>query len=448
MLKLPHRLASTRTRVQVARRFVQTARARSEEPNLWLGNINITEEDRTAIPNVPDLSPVPRLRESIVRPQDICEVFLYPTFEDLLVCILSENGNLAGNTKYTPVCKGEAKSTNLRFTKMALSWVNELKLLEQDLADISQPNILNAFTSERTDRAIAEILDPDSLTSAENTLKFFDACTRSEPTIPIENVVALLVMTSAVASDFQKYAHIVLYLSNHWEKVDSRLVDGLLLLLLNDVEASQSVEKRQTFIDCVHGSLMTHFPDCLHTLDPYIVDKVALFLLESSHRTAASELMQILIHSRDTSPSRETFKKFISVYMRKVQQAKLTKAEILADIAPFKVLFLRFGLDADAFELILSNVIDNSYDLSQFIRLALRTNSAELLSEYAEQVILRLHHIQRAQDDSPTMKAVQLNQLFRFLVEKNDLVVSEKILSLMRRLYNELGVEFDEPITG
>lgn len=101
-----------------------------------------------------------------------------------------------------------------------------------------------------------------------------------------------------------------------------------------------------------------------------------------------------------------------------------------------------YGLDANSFELLLSRVIDNSYDLAQFVRLALL--SPELLGDYAEHILLRLHHIHKQSGQSQIAKAVETTQFVRLLLHDYGVKLDSRLRSVLQMICDEQKISIDD----
>lgn len=445
MIRLAGRILLKRSSERGTRKLASAAAAVEHTP--IIPGVEPTQEDRDAILDRPDYSHINKRKTAVVRPVNINEVYLNPRFEDLLETALSKGCSIAADPNYRAVCRGEVSGTKFMNAEKAIAWMEILKDRIQDLKEVTPPN-LDVLTSGASDEVISKHLTDDALTTTASTEAFFDAFKFDSSASPplLAEIVILLLGKNEIAFNFVKYGNLVDYLSQNWDEVIALQWNPLLYLLLKDINESQSLEKRQIFADRVYNVLMQKNPIFAETVHPYILDRVALFSLESNAIDHTIEIMTYLANLLYLSPTAELFKLFISSYLRKVQTEKLNKETILSDLGPLKNLFFHYGLDPNSFELLLSNAIDHSYDLSHLLRLALREDTIYLLAEYAEQVILRLNHINKIRNESAIVKAVHLNLLVRFLFHENKLPVDHKMLLRLRSLYEQLKIPFDETL--
>lgn len=400
-----------------------------------------SEEVEASVPDMPDVSKGPRLYSEMIRPENVCDVLLRPSFNDIIITALADGASFTGDKNYKLTSKTSINSSQFLFANIATKWIDDFNSLLIELQEIPKNKFPLTFLSGSKTEAMNEKFDPKSV----NSLHEVEAFVRSVmPEYSLESVIEFLLTSKAFSSDVAKYSLVIEYLTHNVSSLSRQQLPDFLDCITRNAEQS-SVREKATQVDSfVSDSILSVYPDVLNELNPETLDRLAAFATYTQDLEAAKKALTILAHEHKLAPRKDTFKQFIAVYSKSARQNELTKEQILKDLTCIKPIFFYYGLDADSFELLLSRVINNSYDLAQFVRLALIENSAELLSEYAEHILLRLHHIHKSSSRPRIVKAVETTQFVRLLIHDYGVNMSERLKAVLQMMSQEYGVQFDE----
>lgn len=367
------------------------------------------EELEAQIPNKPEFTQ-DKLYTDIVSPKDVCDLVLQPTFEDILITSLAKDAPLSGNPSYQVTSKSPVSATKFLFANLTALWIEQLNSQILTLSELpeqsSDLNYQGQVSSE-----IEKKLTPDVLDSYANLEASYEALSFSSDLITIEKVTTCLLQQDP---DAAKYSYIMSYLAKNVHSLNRHDLTNFAVLLLNDV-STKSADKIESF-DRFFGSVLQLYPTLPEEFSADVLDRLAFLFASSSNLATARELLALLV-SRQIAPRQGTFELFASRYAKAAQQQDLGKQQILRDLSCLKSVLFHRGMDSALFQLLLARVIDNSYDLAHFVKLACKTK--DISADNAAALIAKFRAVQKTGSDTKLMQAVQLTQLVRQLQDSN-----------------------------
>lgn len=398
-----------------------------------------TEILDSKVPDMPDVSKGPRLYTDMIRPDDVCDLVLRPNFNDIIITALADGAPFTGDPKYKLTSKSTVSGSKFLFANITARWIDDFNELLPNLQPIPEQKMLASFMTETKRLVLDKKFTPEVISSSGDLQIFIEAVKLD---VGLESTVEYLLSQPLVISNISKYALIMDYLTHNVGSLSRQNLPDFVDYLIRDAESCATSEKASIIDLFVTDSVLTLFPDVIKELSPSAVNSLAGFALHDHNTEAAKLFFKSLIDTHKMAPLKETFKHFISIYSSIARQKEKNKERILKDLTCLKPIMFHYGLDANSFELLLSRVIDNSYDLAQFVRLALL--SPELLGDYAEHILLRLHHIHKQSGQSQIAKAVETTQFVRLLLHDYGVKLDSRLRSVLQMICDEQKISIDD----
>lgn len=418
-------------------RFLRSSHSLSFTPTGSLGHFELErspEEINDAIPNPPDLSLTKRLYEDIVRPSDVCDLLIRPAFEDVAVTSLALGCPLSGKDGYQVVSKSSVGGSKLLFANLASSWLNKLNLDIFELSELPQSDSTLTYTHSSKNKLIANQFSDDVLQqydSLENFYTFFIDTPNSN--ITIETITQFLLTKASVDG----YTMIIQYLTKNAHLLNPFVMNDFVAILLDDLFASASVEKVEIFDTFLNTTLVVSVPQLLEDLPPVTLDRLAYITAASSDLSTSNKALTLLCRNYRVAPAQKTFELYMARYTKLATQQQFTKNQILRDISSLKSIVFHYGMTTSLLKLVLSNVVDNTYDLSHLVKLV-KDTTPQLLGEHGLEIMHKLREIQKATEVSELVASVQATNLGHQIVEYGG--ASPKVkLELMEMLTGKNG---------
>lgn len=392
------------------------------------------QENESAIPDPPEFSNSKKLYSDIVRPTDVCDLVLRPAFEDVVVTSLATNCPLSGKDSYSVVSASSITSTKLLFANLAASWLDQLNLDILDLSSLPLSEHGLKYNNSAKSKLIANQYSPqvvESYENLENFYKFF--IDYPDNTITIENVTQQILSECGAAH----YKLIIQYLTRNVHSLNPFAINDFVAILLDDLVSSASVEKVELFDSFLNESLVVSVPLLLEDLPPSTLDCLAYITASSSDLYTARKTLMLLCRNYRIAPAKATFDLYMARYSKLAIQQEFTKDQILRDLSLLKPIIFHYGLTPNSFKLILTLVVDNTYDLSHLVKLVKET-SGHLLGAHSLEILNKLRDIQESTTDSTMVKAVQATNLAREIVSFGS--PSPQVQMEVTRFLSEFGV--------
>lgn len=426
-------------------RQIRTLRG-SAAPISFISNDNVyqfenelsKEENEEAVPPAPQFTDVKSIYSDIVSPSDVCDLVLCPGFEDVLITSLAKGSPISGNANYKILSRSSVSNSNLLFANSVTEWMGQFNSQILALSELASEESFMSYNNQIKSELLSARFSDDVLSNYKNVESFFQSFDGQGDKISVENIAGFLLSTPEATSDSTKYAHILKYLGNFAHLLNRFNLKDFVVMVLEDLQRAESPERVESFDWFFNECLMSMYPDILVELSPRMLDRLAYVISSSSNLTAASKILSFLVTHHQIAPRKATFDLFISRYSKTAHQH--SKEQILRDLALLKPILFHHGLDANMFRLILSRVIDNTYDLSHFVKLA--QSSTDLLAEFPTVILGKLQQIQLQTSDSRLTKAVQVTQLVKMLRE-NEIKTSDEFKQLLKETYLGLEIPFD-----
>lgn len=414
-------------------------------PNYQLGDKR-PEILEAMIPDRPDVSEGPVLRTAVVRPEDVSDLVLRPGFNDLVVTALAEECAFSGDENYKLTSTSSVKSSKLWYANIATAWMSDFNELLPALEELKEIGVeerkgSSSFLDEISRALLADAFAKQPVLSSVELQDFI------EKTLKITNLessVEYLLSQPSFMDDIAKYELLITYLKQNLGSLGRQKLPEFLDLLMTYASADGAQTDRIVIADSfIRDHILDVHPEVLVELPPHVLNLLADFANYKNNIYEAKDIMSFLVAEHRVAPARSTFEQFMFKYCEEARRLDKNKEQILHDLTCIKPILHFYGLDVDSFELLLSRVIDNSYDLAHFVRLALK-NSAELLAEYAEHILLRLRYIHKKSHKSEITKAVETTQFVRLLVVDNHVRVDERLGSVLRSICDEHKIAYDD----
>lgn len=391
------------------------------------------------IPQKPTFSAEARVYKDVVRPEDVCNLFLRPCFTDVAVSTLAKDCPVSGRDEYRVVSKSSISDSKLMFAFMVTEWMDAVAAANVELQPLSNSNEMFRYTESKRQETLANIYTEDvwdtrlilatDLTGRKKQVTALDKfITRAaQEGISLENASTFLLSKAGSDDDF-------VYLFNHIQAESLQLI-FLSLFTSKTVEivnATPTPARLQAFSQYFRNNV-EHYEALFAAasqassgiavfldLEPRILD--TLVQLTSKAATSIAEMaipkqaLRILIDVKGFAPLKETFADFLVAYFNQAQIEKLTNQQILRELAELKQAFLTLELSKEAFTFVLNELISCTYDLSHFLKVMGQTSS-NVLAHEAESIFARLKQLQKQEAAGGIIAQVQIAQLGRLLVE-------------------------------
>lgn len=412
-------------------------------PNFQLGDRR-PEVLEAMIPDRPDVSDSPVLRTAVVKPEDVCDLVIQPSFNDLVVTAFAEGCHFSGDLDYTLTSTSSVKGSKLWYANIAREWMADFEELLPTIKELKEVTVeerklASSFLDEVSRALIAEAFAKALILSYAD-LQDFTASVLQYTSL--ECTVEFLLSQTAFISDVTKFELVVEYVKLNLGALGRQKLPEFVDLIMA-FSTEDSVHRVPIADSLIREHILDLHPEVLVELPPHIVSQLADFAIARDSLDDAKEMMSFLVTEHRVAPAKNTFELFMAKYCVDARRNDKNKEQVLKDLTCIKPILHFYGLTADSFELLLSRVIDNSYDLAHFVRLA-QKNSAELVAEYAEHILLRLRYIHKKSHKSDINKAVETTQFMRLLVHDNKVKIDERLASVLRLICSEHKIAYDE----
>ncbi|KAF3992526.1 hypothetical protein FT663_01391 [Candidozyma haemuli var. vulneris] len=425
---------------RLARRGFSQAlrRMAAEEPVPSATQTTPNEELDHLVPDRPDFSSYPREFSPMIDPREVHDVLLRPTFNDLAVTTIASDSPFTGDESYKFTTKPSERGSKFLFGSMTDKWIKEFNALNPRLDEIPEYDTLFSFLGSRLDDvSFAESIS--SLGDLEKSIKY------SAPEMKPGDVIHALLSEEPFQLDITKYNLVIEYLKRHLTSKSS-WVSGtsdfpMFLDFLAQNSQTYSMAEKASALDSYFGAVFAEEPSLFSKVSPSTLDILTKLACESHNLKGAMKTLESLVKHHTMAPSKGNFQHFMQLYSESARQENKNKEQILEEITWSKPILFHHGLDVNSFELLLSRLIDNSYDLTQFVRLA---RNSGLLPNYAGHVLVRLYLIQKQSPKSPIAKAVEITQFVRLLLRDGNVRVDRNLRSTLRMICEENKIPYDE----
>lgn len=387
------------------------------------------------VPTKPEFAPELKIFKEIVRPNDLCNLFLVPRFNDVIVAALAKDSPISGKPNYSITSKSSITDTKLLFAETVIRWMDETSKsipelltipdssLEMRYSETDRDDLLNKlFTNEVWSANSVQVERPngsiDQLTQIE---LFFEKA--GQQGVSLEKAAAYLLSQAQDNRDFKM-------LIDHIQSNDSLLMflSYFASKAVENVFNNYSAERGQIFRQYFMNRLKYYSSDLEDTaehlndaavleLEPLVLDKLVYTI--SSVATSADHLaickaaLLSLTRKYGFAPLPLLFQLFLSSYCK---LSTVSRDQVLEELAPYKACFIHVPISEDFFTYFLKTVIDSTYDLSHFLRVVAK-NSPTTLKNSAKDIVARLRKIQADEEVSELLARVQLAQVGKLLLE-------------------------------
>lgn len=373
------------------------------------------EEDEAAIPDPPSFTQTPKLFSDMVRPSDVCDLVMRPTFTDVVVTALAKNCSVAANDTYAVVSRSSIRGTDLRFANVAASWLDEVNHNILDLAPLPKDDRVLTYNNGPKSKLVANQFSPEvteSYESLELFYKFF--VDTPEKNVTIETVTQYLL----TQVNDHHYQWVVEYLTQNVDMLNPFVLNDFVAVLLQDLVASASVEKVELFDTFLNESLLKASPQLLEELPPATLDQLAYITASSSNLQTANKALALLCQNYRLVAAPATFDLFVARYSKLANQQNFSREQVLRDLSPLKPVFFHYGLSPNSLKLLLHHVVDSVFELSHLVQLV-REKSPRLFAQFGGDLLDRLDQLQRKTGHSELVKRVQRANLEREISQRN-----------------------------
>lgn len=408
-------------------------------PNSEIYNLANPEQqvNESDIPSRPDVSLVSPLYTDMINPKDVQNIFLRPTFEDVVVTCLSKDSYLFGDSSYALKSKSSVSLSKFLFAQLTTEWVDHINDRIYTLSEVLGDGPSLTYGSNIREEAIRKQFDPLVLQNYERLDAFCKTFFEEHfgTKVSLENIVQFLLSN---LKSVQEYQLVMKFLANNTPIINSSTSQEFISIIVDDLLRSITAEKVDAFSLFLTEHLIEFQPDVLNELSPKTLNDLAYVTSASSDLSTAGKTMELLVKRHKMSPLKATFDLFMSRYCKLAQSQKFTKDQVLNDLADLKIVFFHRGLDANTFKLLLNTVVDNVHDLAHCITLT-QTKSSHLLSEFSQEILQKLHTIQKNSLFPKLTKAIQVTQIVKTLAQSGAEETPE-VKHIIEKLCLELAI--------
>lgn len=417
-------------------------------------------EIEATIPKRPDFSHLPKYHHEMLSPEYIADIFVKPSFTDVVVSALAHESPFSGDPNYKFVSQTSSfreQTVKLHFANIVALWVDVFNDQIATLAPLAEELGLEFTNAERSiaiEAALLEFTNERNLYEKSTLEAFYarfgifhgrtDLQLGDRKKISFENVTEHLFATREVAEDSKKFRFLLEFVDRNIGLCTNEGVERILVALIKHLYSSKerTAAKLQAFDAFFSGTVVEVYPHISSSLSPHDLDRLAQLLTFSRNLKGANCILVVLAKQKKTAPSRATFDAYLEEFAQLIDATspkKYRKEKILQELHKLKPVFFHHGLSNCSFCLLLDHVIDNIFDLDQLMRLVETTgNSKKLFIDNGAAIFKKLQDLQNQSGDSQLMKALQLTQLVRKIGE-NGADLGEESKKVVRGMYVSLG---------
>lgn len=392
------------------------------------------EIDDSVLPKMPDVSLIPKLYTDMVDPRDVVDLFIRPKFEDVVVTALAKDSPLFGDPTYSLLSRSHVNGSKFLFASLTTEWMDIFRSGIKQLSEITPEKTILSYNSKSREATIHEQFHSLVLHDYTSLSSFYEKLLANDD-ITLENVTHFLLHHIQTLQDYQL---IMKYLSNNIHAINTFASKDFVTVLLDDLLRSISVERVDVFSELFTNYLLAFQPNLLKELSPTTLDRLAYVMSASSDLSTAIEAMVTLINVHENAPLKPTFELFMSRYCKLAYSQDYSKSQILNDLGNLKSIFFHRGLDTNAFKLFLNAAVNNVHDLSHLLSLV-EEKSPGLLNDHAPAIFERLQSIHQEDHSSKLIKAVQVTQLAKIMIN-NGVKANDTLKDLLSRICADLDI--------
>lgn len=389
------------------------------------------------VPSMADFAPELKIFRNIVRPDDVCNLFLRPDFTDIFVTALAQDCPVSGRSEYQVVSKSPINDSKLMFADTVIEWMQEINSSITKLLPIPAAETQIRYTETERDSLLEtlysydvwskETIEIERLTGAVNTITplehFFEKAALQGFTL--EKAASFLLSKIQNKEDF---AYLFQFAEHNGSLV---LLSYFATKAINHTHKEYTTEKGTVLRDFLlerakcfrndfEATTTTNTGALFLGFDPQTLDSLVhvMSLTASSveHISVSKLALVTLLQKHQKAPLALLFESYLSSYIALAEKRSVSREEILRDLAPLKAAFVSVGLSDGSFLFLLEKIINSTYDLSHFLKTATETSPA-MVRAYSKQIISRLRQLQRTESITGIVASVQLHQVGKTLLD-------------------------------
>lgn len=371
------------------------------------------KDHEAAVPTRTSFETTPRLFRNMVKPQDVCDLFWKPTYEDYVVTSLAKECSLKGDSLYEIVSRSTINDSNLMFSNLAISWLDDFNAQIPNLKDLT--GLDDELLYKSLDLRSSHYFTEDVFRSFESLQEYGNSLLEKKHSL--ESIIQLLLSHETKPSE---YGWIVTFLTDNIYALNPVSVKEFAAYLIGDISQkklsnSNLPEEYTTSFDTfLCGHLFVEYPDILSGLNASTLDKLAHISTISGNFSTAVISLNVLAQQYKSAPSKLTWATFLEKYTSHALEQNLLKTEILREITNVKPILFHHGFNKEFLVFLLTKIVDNVHDLSHLVQL-LHYSSPQILGDNENEIVERLHQILSLSNEPEMLKAVQVAQLKRTL---------------------------------
>lgn len=403
------------------------------------------------VPTKPEFAPELKIFKEIVRPNDVCNPFLLPDFNDVVITALAKDCPISGKPGYSVTSKSQITDTKLVFADTVIEWMDDIIKDIPLLLPIPDSSLEMRYSETDRDQSLN---------------KLYTDNVWGEETVKVERHNGFIEELSQIDRFFEKAAlqgisheRAAAYLLSRArdDKEFKTLMENIQsddsLLVFSTYFASKAVENVFNNYSTERGHIFRDFfikrlkyfasksqdtaelvnDAAVLELEPLVLDKLVYIISSAStsaeHLIISKTALFSLTHKYRYAPLLLLFKLFLSSYCK---FTTIPKDQILEELTALKACFVSVPIPDDFFTFYLKNAIDSTYDLSHFLKVVSR-NSPDTVTNNARKIFARLKKIQAEEEISDLIARIQLAQVGKLLLDAGldlktceDLIISIK----------------------
>lgn len=387
------------------------------------------------VPTKPEFAPELKIFKEIVRPDDVCNPFLLPSFNDVVISALAKDSPISGKRDYSITSKSSISDTKLMFADTVIEWMDDIVQNIPVLLSIPDSSLVMRYAETDRDLSLNKLFSEDVW--SKKTVQI------ERPNGSVEKLSAMNIFFEKAAQQGVSFERAAAYLlSRARDDKDFKFLiqniqsnDNLLVFLsyfasklTEDVFNNFSAERGQIFKEYFMNRLKYYAPDTQDTselvknaavleLEPLVLDKLVYTISSVStsadHLAISKAALLTLMRQYKYAPLLLLFKMFLSSYCK---YSSVPRDQIIEELTPLKGCFISVPIPEDFVIFYLKNVIDSTYDLSHFLKVVSK-NSPNTIKNCAKEIIERLRKIQAEEEVSDLLARVQLVEVGKLLLD-------------------------------
>ncbi|EGW30310.1 uncharacterized protein SPAPADRAFT_63160 [Spathaspora passalidarum NRRL Y-27907] len=385
------------------------------------------EQNRAAIPTKPTFDSIPRRHLEIINPEDVSDLVTELTQDDVLVTVLSKQKYLYGDKNHIVYDKQGARSVQLPFANVGLSWVNLFNKQVGKLDELKDEQTIYSSLP----KSIVKKLDNVDTSDIKKVFEITNAKENSQMKVggkltPMEllNCITIERLTLYLLDKPINLSDLITYVDETSNYCTTKELT-IILSKMFDALANSDKTAESNFVKFIIKCIDTQF-ESIKPLASSQLDQLVHILAKAGHIPQALTILRQLVESKKC-PSEQTLNEILAHFKDSNQ------TDIIQQLGFLKSVFFATKLTGNKFELLLRSVQD-IHDLNKLLVLA--QSYPDIIEQYQTNLLSTLLAVNKQYPDHE--RRLQLTQFIRNLKNKG-VKLNGKFIEVSKHEYVNLG---------